>query len=242
MQKRKNLATKKKGMGPLKKVLLLHGWTYTTNKWQPFIKALEKKKIKAQLLKIPGLTQDLKQVWTLDDYVKWLLKKVSKDKCILIGHSNGGRIALAFGLRYPERVEKLILIDSAGIYHKTIYINFKRNIFKIIAKLGKKITNSPTLRKILYKIARESDYEKASPIIRQTMVNLITTDLTNKLSQIKIPTLLIWGENDRTTPLSDGKKLHQLVKDSKLKIIKNARHSPQFTHVSQVVEEIYDYL
>lgn len=224
-------------MGTVKEVLVLHGWTYSTEKWKPFINYLEAKGFAAKLLKIPGLTQKLDSVWNIDDYVDWLKRRVNQ-KIILIGHSNGGRIALAFCLNYPGMVEKLILIDSAGIYHNELPIRIKRTIFKYIAKIGKKIITSEKLRKALYKLSRESDYEKASPVVKQTMINLITLDLTSILSQIKVPTLIIWGQGDKATPLADGKLMHERIKNSKLLIIESARHSPQFTHTKEVVEKI----
>jgi pimeloyl-ACP methyl ester carboxylesterase len=100
----------------MKKVIILHGWAKTLDKWNPLIEELNKKGASANLLRIPGLTEKLEKVWNLSDYVKWLKNIVDKesDKVVLIGHSNGGRIALAFASKYPEKVEKLILIDSAG--------------------------------------------------------------------------------------------------------------------------------
>ncbi|OGE30701.1 hypothetical protein A3C59_03225 [Candidatus Daviesbacteria bacterium RIFCSPHIGHO2_02_FULL_36_13] len=223
------------------KILVLHGWTYSTEKWDPFMDIISSK-TDVELLKIPGLTEKLEAVWNLDNYVEWLKTKIGDSKVILIGHSNGGRISLAFANKYPEKVSKLILIDSAGIYHNELPIRLKRLVFKIIAKLGKKIINSEKLRKILYKLSREGDYENASPTVKKTMLNLITTDISFLLPEIKIPTLIIWGENDNTTPLKDGALMHKLIRGSKLKIISGARHSPQFTHPKEVAKIIYKNL
>lgn len=233
------MANQKTKMGTLKKTLILHGWTYSTEKWEPFITSLKDNGLHAELLKIPGLTEKLDSVWNIDNYVSWLKRKIGSDKkVILIGHSNGGRILLAFALKYPEKVKHLILIDSAGIYHNELPIRLKRFVFKTIANIGRRITKSESLRKTLYKLSRESDYEKASPIVKQTMVNLITFDISSFLSKVKIPTLIIWGGQDKATPLSDGKLMHKLIKGSKLFIIKSARHSPQFTHVDEVTQTI----
>lgn len=223
-------------------IIILHGWATETHKWSLFLNALEDKRFKPNLLKIPGLTQNLNKVWDLNDYVEWLKKKISNSKIVLLGHSNGGRIALAFTNKYPGNVKKLILIDSAGIYHREFALNIKRILFKGVAKLGKKIDPSESLRKILYKLAGESDYKNADPIQRQTMINLITTDLTPLLAKISVPTLIIWGQEDKTTPLSDGEITHKLIKNSKFKIIRGARHSPQFTNPKEVVKIIYEYL
>lgn len=230
-------------MGTINRILILHGWTYQVEKWTPFIKSLEEKGFNVNFLKIPGLTEKLDKVWNIDNYVTWLSEKIgNNEKVVLIGHSNGGRISLCFALKYPQKVKQLILIDSAGIYHNGLPIRLKRFLFKSVAKIGRKITQSETLRKALYKLSREGDYEKASPEVRQTMVNLITFDISGFLDKVKVPTLIIWGQHDTITPLKDGKLMHQLISGSTFKIIKNARHSPQFTNTEEVTQIIYEYL
>ena len=249
----------------MKKIFILHGWTYSIEKWNPFVKLLKQKGIEVNILKIPGLTDKLDKVWELNDYVEWLKQKIDNqevnnltmkqfnNKVILIGHSNGGRIAVAFTNRYPEKVENLILIDSAGIYHNELPLRIKRVVFKTIAKIGAQAFGKArladrrggikkVLRDLLYKIARESDYKNSDENVKQTMVNLISTDLEPILPKIKIPTLIIWGSQDRITPVSDGMLMNSLIKNSKLEIIENARHSPQFTHPEQVAETIINSL
>lgn len=226
-------------MGAMNKVLVLHGWAYSTEKWEPFITSLKNRGFNAELLKIPGLTEKLNSVWEIDNYIEWLNKKIGKEeKVILVGHSNGGRILLAFAIKYPEKIKHIVLIDSAGIYHNELPIRLKRFIFKSLTSVGKKVTKSESLRKLIYRLAKESDYEKAPPAVKQTMANLIKFDVTSFLGKVRIPTLIIWGEEDTTTPLSDGKLIHKLIRGSKLLVIKSAKHSPQFTHVNEVVQTI----
>jgi pimeloyl-ACP methyl ester carboxylesterase len=225
-------------MGAMRKIYILHGWTYSTDKWQDFIKFIKMRNFIPVMLNVPGLTEKTNKVWTLDDYVEWLKDALSDDEAIIIGHSNGGRVALAFAAKYPDRLKLLILIDSAGIYHNELPIRVKRLIFGTVAKLGKKLTSSEKLRALLYKTARENDYKDATPQMRETMANLISTDLTSQLSQIIAPTTIVWGEKDKSTPLSDGKLMHKLIKNSRLFVIKDAWHSPQFTHINEVCQKI----
>jgi pimeloyl-ACP methyl ester carboxylesterase len=227
-------------MGSLKKVFILHGWTSSTEKWQPFIKFIKVAGVNPILLNIPGLTQKTNKIWSLDDYAEWLRKKLDqeKEKPVIVGHSNGGRIAIDFAVKYPEKLKHLVLIDSAGIYHNEFPIRLKRFVFRAIAKMGKKITSSKKLRDLLYKVAREADYKNANAQMRKTMICLISTDLTPQLSKITAPTLIIWGDLDKSTPLSDGKLMHKLIKNSKLYTIKGARHSPHYTHPKKVLRKI----
>ena len=224
----------------MKKVYILHGWAYSTDKWHEFIHLLKMKDFNSILLNVPGLTEQTNRVWTLDDYVEWLKDLLGSEKATIISHSNGGRIALAFAAKYPDKLKQLILIDSAGIYHNELPIRLKRLVFGTAAKLGRKITSSERLRTLLYKVAGESDYKNATPEMRQTMVNMISSDLTPQLNKIMVPTLIIWGQHDKSTPLSDGKLMHRLIKNSKLSVINGARHSPQFTNTKEVCQEILE--
>lgn len=230
------MGNKKKKMG----IVILHGWSYSTEKWKPFLKLLEQNGVAYEMLRIPGLTVPLKSVWTLVDYVDWLDKQVisHKSQVILLGHSNGGRIVAAFAAKYPEKVTYLILIDSAGIVHRNLETLLKRTLFGTAAKLGKKITKSDSIRNLFYKAVGEQDYNKADPILKKTMLNLISQDLESTFSDIKVPTFIIWGEDDKITPLSDGRKIHKLISGSKFEIIKGVKHSPQFTNPEEVFEII----
>ena len=221
------------------KVYILHGWTYSIEKWRPFLDLLEKNGTEYEMLKIPGLTAPLSDVWTLDDYVSWLKPVVSgQGSVVLLGHSNGGRIAAAFTAKYPEMISRLILIDCAGIIQRDFKTLLRKTVFATAAKIGGKVTKSDSIRNLFYKAVGEQDYNKASPILKKTMLNLISQDLEPIFSKISDPTLIIWGNNDKVTPVSDGGKIHKFVSGSKFKIIETAKHSPQFTNPDEVFEII----
>lgn len=226
-------------MATMNTIYILHGWTYTTEKWAPLVEFLRARGLKVKMLQVPGLTDTTDRVWTLQDYVEWLRAEVkAEDKVILLGHSNGGRISLAFTAQHPDKVKQLILIDSAGIYPRGVLISIKRRVFKWIAQVGKKLTRSEKMRGLLYRFARESDYKNATPHMRQTMANLISVDVRPVLPQISVPTFIIWGAQDSATPLSDGKLMHAQIRHSTLHVIPTARHSPQITHPKEVGEYI----
>ncbi len=213
------------------KMIILHGWSYSLDKWRDFIDAMEKHGYECELLAVPGLTQAIDKVWTLDDYIAWLDKLLdSREKPILLGHSNGGRLALAYTHRFPHKVQSLILIASAGVIHKDLKTRAKKTFFKWLAKAGKLLAPSEKLKKILYTFARERDYYQASPIMKQTMINLISVDMVPLLVDINIPTLLVWGEKDRVTPLSDGQTMQAALPKAKLVTLPAAKHAPQFSH------------
>ncbi|MBL7036512.1 alpha/beta hydrolase [Candidatus Microgenomates bacterium] len=225
-----------------KKIFVLPGWAYETKKWDEFIGMLRKDGFNPILLSIPGLTEKIEKPWNIDDYVNWLSSKLKNESQVfLIGHSNGGRIALSYILSNPKKISKLVLLDSAGIYHNEVPIRLKRTLFKYLAKLGKSVTKSDTLKNLMYKFARESDYNQAPEIMKKTMQNLISHDLTQNLQKIRTNTLILWGHDDKVTPLSDGKMMEKNLPNSRLEIVKDARHSPQFSHTENVVKIIDEF-
>lgn len=218
------------------KIFILHGWTYSTESWRPIADALRSRGADVGLLEIPGLTDGTNPVWTLEDYVEWLKGKIQGDQpVVLIGHSNGGRISLAFAAKYPHCVAKLILLDSAGIPAKGLRA-LKKNIFRVVAKVGGALVTSERFRDLLYKFARVGDYREATPEMRQTMANLLSVDLSRVLDKIQCPTLIIWGANDTTTLLSDGELIHRGIRASRMIVIPGARHSPHITHRDKITE------
>jgi len=227
-------------------ILILHGWTssdQTKDKWQPLIKLLEEKKYSVRLLLLPGLTQPLSESWDLEQYVKWLDAQVSVNKqVIIIGHSFGGQLAIKYAAHHPEHLKCLLLIDSSGVPDNRWQKKLKRLVFLTLAKVGRNLPQKKFLKKLLYRLAGERDYYQATEKQKATMRLAIRTDIREEASKIKIPTLLLWGENDQTTPIFMGKTLAMLMQNSQLQIIPNARHSPQYTHPMQVTSIFHNWL
>jgi len=97
----------------MKTLIILHGWQSSKEKWQKV-----KENIESDLPGFKPETQ-LKEPWSLDDYVDWLKDfSQTKEKFFLMGHSFGGRVAIKFALRYPEKLYGLILVSAAGIKKK----------------------------------------------------------------------------------------------------------------------------
>ncbi len=227
----------------MKKVFIIHGWTYTLSAWEECVKELKARHIEPVQLRVPGLTEESSAVWDLEKYVSWLHDKLQGEKdVVLVCHSNGGRIAIAYCTKYPKAVSKLILIDAAGIVHNELPLRMKRLIFGTVATLGKKAISSPLIRKAFYILIRAKDYERAPQNMRETIQNLITIDLTPKLKDITIPTLIIWGKQDSETPLSDAFLMKEHITDSELFVIEKTGHSPHKTHPDQVAEQIAHFV
>lgn len=227
-------------------IYILHGWAIgpkKNEKWQPFINSLKQYGFSVKFLEIPGFSAPPKEEWRLKDFIEWLEKQVKKEnKIILIGHSFGGHISIRFTAKNPEIVEKLILISTAGIRDKSPIKLLKRGIFWIIAKIGKPFKENEKLRNIFYSLIGTRDYLEASPILRKTMKNVLKDEIRDDLIKIEIPTLIIWGKNDKTTPVKHAYLIHRKIRNSKLEIIEDARHSSQFTHPEIVAKLVREFI
>lgn len=232
------------------KIYLLHGWTTaldTQDKWQPFIKLLTEKGYHPVFLKIPGLTAALSHSWDLNDYVSWLESQLKSEKeVILLAHSFGGQLAIKYSAFHQEQIEKLILIGPAGIKDNSERKKLKRIVFAQLARIGKVITKylpgKRFLRCLLYKLAREKDYYDCPSQLRQTMSNVINEDVSDLLEKIKAETLLIWGSEDKEAPFENSKIFERKIDHCHLVSIRNARHSPQYTHTKQVALIVNNFL
>jgi len=212
-------------------VLLLHGWGCSIQTMMPIFNIL-KDKCRVIALDLPGFGEsDIPLVpWNSYDYSQCIIRFIEKigiDSIILFGHSHGGRISIILSSKY-NIVKKLILIDSAGIipkrsmkyYVKVFLFKFSKKVYTIFASGN---TKEQSLEKF-YKKFGSVDYKESHGIMRQTMVKVINDNLIDLLPKIKVPTLLIWGENDQDTPLYMGKIMEEKIGDSGLVTLNGAGH------------------
>lgn len=226
-------------------IWILHGWAAgpgNQEKWQPLIDLLKNHGIKANFLEIPGLDSTLSTPWSLSDYVSWLDSVLPDKPVVLLGHSFGGQLSVRFAATYPQKISSLVLIGPSGIKDVSPKAVVKRQFFKILAKIGKIFTGSETARKLLYKVARESDYLEADGVMKKTMRQVISDQILDDLPKITKPVLLIWGSGDKAAPFKNHKIYQKNVRDLTFTRIEGARHSPQFTNPGIVAEKIADLL
>ena len=222
-------------------VLLLHGWGGEAASFQPVFKWLAQSH-KVYALDLPGFgkSQMPPTAWDTSDYaecVTMFLEKFCIPKAHLIGHSFGGRISIILSAEHPEKVDKLILVDSAGIRPPrttTYYLRVG------IAKVGKLLRHCGTpgtlLANAMSTRTGSKDYQEAREM-RATLVKVVNQDLRALLPRISASTLLIWGEHDRDTPVAFGQIMEQEIPDAGLVILKEAGHFsyldkfPQFCRI-----------
>lgn len=222
-------------------VLLLHGWGSSLEPYRQLINLLSKKYF-VIALDMPGFgkTEEPKHPFGVDDYVDFVLeflKLFSVSKLSLVGHSFGGRVIIKMAnKKLPFAVDKIVLIDSAGIKPQA---SKKKSANQLCYRIGKWFATRKLVAKLFPGLLEKlrvkfgsADYAAASPMMRQCLVKVVNEDLSHLLPGIKAPTLLVWGENDTATPLSDAKKMEAEIPGAGLAVIKNAGH---FSFVEQPV-------
>ena len=220
----------KHGQGE-KVILILPGWGDTRKTFTYLINQL-KEDFTIYIIDYPGFgnspfpNHDL----TIYDYAN-IIRDFLYDKKItnpiIIAHSFGGRIATLLSGYYKEQINKLILIDTAGIKRrKKLFIWLKEKTYKILKKLKKILPEKrkePYHKKLL-QIFGSNDYKTLPEEMYQTFKNVIKEDLKYYLPYIEQDTLILWGEKDKDTPLKDGRLLRKKISNSALIIFPGATH------------------
>lgn len=203
-------------------VILMHGWGCTSATVKSIADAINHQ-MRVYNIDLPGhgASQEPPEVWGVDDFTRQIeefIKVLNIEQPVLIGHSFGGRIAILLSSR--NETGKVMLVDAAGIkpkrplkYYLKVY-SFKAAKKILPVLLGKKVG----LRAIEAWRGKggSADYRNSSPMMRAVMSRCVNEDLKHVMPSIKAPTLLVWGENDTATPLSDAKTMERLIPDAGL--------------------------
>lgn len=224
-----------------KTIYIIHGWTYRIEPWTSTVSLLRSKGYEVKQLRVPGLTSPSDAVWTIDTYVMWLRKQLDGvSQPIVLGHSNGGRIALNYLKKYPGEFETLILLNAAGINVSNQRISLKRRLFQGAAKVLKPLKYIPLVRKVVYRVIGGSDYDQAPPNMKKTLHNMLESDKTLDISTITTPTRILWGRNDPITPIAQGRKMAALLPHATITEVEGWAHAPYITHPNELASAIID--
>lgn len=214
-------------------VVLMHGWGCT----HETVKSIENiclEKHKVYNVDFPGFGKSTEPsvdngLWGVEDYtqlIEHLVKSEHIDNPILIGHSFGGRVAIVFASR--NDTDKVVLVDAAGIKpHRSLKYYYKVYSFKLMKKLTLlfygKVKGQVKLDELRARHG-SSDYRNSSATMRRIMSKVVNEDFKKVMPEIKAPTLLIWGENDKATPVKDARIMERLIPDAGLVIFPDAGH------------------
>lgn len=226
-------------------LLLLHGWRSDSSIWSPVLPYLLEKKFTVFSLDLPGFgkSETPKEPFTLKDYamiVGEFLKKLAIKNCTIIGHSFGGATAIKATTLLYGSIKALVLINSSGIRKPVSSIEGK----KIVAKILKPVFSlnfMQGIKKAIYRLIESEDYI-ATPELKETYLNIIKEDLSNQLTNIKQKTLLIWGAEDKDTPIKYAYQMKQSIPQARLEILKAAGHFSFIDKPEEFKEKLNNFL
>lgn len=233
-------------------LLIWHGWGGSSDSWQK-IQEILSQNFQVFSLDLPGFgkSSNPPNSWRVDDYLSILsnfIEKKSLNDFYLVGHSFGGGLAAKFTAENPQKVKALVL-TGAAIFRSKKRLNWRQKIASGLAKFGSIFERMPLIGKSLYPLARRfiyrfagvHDYSRANSVMKEIFKNVISEDLSSCLPQIKTPTLILWGRNDKSTPMQDALAAQKLIFGSQLKIIKKANHSPHLTQPEETARSISSF-
>ncbi len=215
-------------------VVLVHGLGGRCEDWRNLAPYLVRMGYRVYMPDLPGYGRSDKPAdfsYSIPDEagaVVGFMDAVGLKQVELAGWSMGGWIAQYLAAKYPERVERLILIDSAGLYEPPAWNTelFTPTSAVELDQLDALLMPHPPQVPafIAADILRVS--QNRAWIIHRALTSMLaghdTTD--TMLPQLKMPVLIVWGALDHITPLSQGEKMHRLIPQSQLEVVPACGH------------------
>ncbi len=252
-----------KGEGP--PLILLHGFLYHSMTWDRVLDALALKfRVYALDLLGFGYSSRLES----GDYsyslyaeqVRQFMDALGLTTASVVGHSMGGGTAIQFAVQHPERVDKLILVDSAGlprppsvterIYALPFLGEFflalppKANLKRTLQSL---VFHDPTLVTDAYVDAVGQPLQIVGSgravlnILRSRMAGGLRVEV-ERLGGVGKPILLLWGREDKLLPLALGEEMHRLLPGSRLEVLDGVGHNPHEEAPEKATDVLVEFL
>lgn len=207
--------------------------------------------------------------FTTEFYVEFLgrfLDALGLEKASLVGISLGAGMALGFALRSPERVDKLVLVDSFGLgrrnpWPRLTYLSIRLPLLdrlawaafaksRWIAKLGlqmivydSSVITSELIGEISTDLRKPGAGQAARSFQRaEVRWNGVRTSFVNRLSELEVPTLILHGANDRLVPVSWAKRAHRLIRGSELHILPECGHWLNWERPEELSRIVQEFL
>jgi pimeloyl-ACP methyl ester carboxylesterase len=241
------------GTGPT--VILLHGLGGSSQAWQLNIGPLAEKfhvfvpdQIGFGKSDKPFVNYRMR---TYVDFLDQFCTQLKIERASLVGNSMGGWIAAAFTIAFPDRVDRLVLEDAAG-YRPPKDFDL-RSLYSLnpTTRVGMKILTA----KVFYNKAFSSDAAVDQALafrmaagdgytINSIVESIIRGEdfLDETVKTIKRPTLIVWGREDGLTPLADGERFNKDIAGSKLVVIDQCGHVPNFEKAAEFNAAVIKFL
>lgn len=180
-----------------------------------------------------GNSDEPREPWNVDAYADFFcsfMEALGIKKAVLLGHSYGGRVIIKLAARenIPFEIEKIVLVDSAGVMpERSASQKFKVRMYKIKRNfLTSKPVHSMFPEVIDYWMSKQGseDYRTASPMMKKCLVMAVNEDLQHLMPSVKQEVLLVWGDLDMDTPISDAHKMEEKMPNAALVVLTGTDH------------------
>jgi pimeloyl-ACP methyl ester carboxylesterase len=193
-------------------------------------------------------------VWGVEEYGRFVQLQITNYKLqikspntnvVILGHSFGGQV-LAHLISHNPTICDGAIFAASSIVREDFLI--KRTALGLVAKVGKGIFLLPGLKqfsglakKILYRASDSPDYQKTSGIQRDIYKKIIRQDQTACLDSISLPSLVVWGDKDRMTPLKYGTMIVKRLKQATFVVIPNGTHGLHLETKQKLLDAVSDF-
>jgi pimeloyl-ACP methyl ester carboxylesterase len=205
------------------RLVLLHGLSGSARWWRRNVPALARRYrvVLPELLGFGGspAPERLPPVDETADVLDRWMEALRLDRVHLVGHSMGGQIAIHFAARHPTRLDRLVLVDAAGIPRPLT----PRNLLRFALEVG------PLWRwgdpRFLPTVVRDALAAGPRTVVG-AIGHILRDDVRPLLARVAAPTLVVWGERDNLVPLAHGGTLREGIPHSQLAVLRGAGHNP----------------
>ena len=205
-----------------------HGWGHTHQNMLPLAQAM-RRSARSILIDFPGFgaSPPPPGPWRTEDYAdataEWL-DSLPPARRIWIAHSFGCRVGLQLTARHPETLAGLCLIAAAGLPpQRTPWARARVTARRWAFRLARQFTPEGPARDRLRRRFGSADYRAAGPL-RPILVKAVGEDLTAIASTVRVPAVLVYGDQDRETPPEMGRRLNSLMPQSRLYVLRGFDH------------------
>ena len=231
-------------------VLLIHGSGLTHIVWSLHEQFYTSQGFNVLSVDIPGHgnseVPSLKSIEEISDWIKSLMFKLNIKKIIIIGHSQGGLVGIDFASRYPELIEKLVLVANS----------YKMPVNQELIDLAEAGDEKAVLLMMKWAYEGSKAFIGGNPVKKilnsaRDIREVLAVDLNacnnykngqNAIKEINCPTLCIFGDIDKMVPVKAGLKMSEQIKNSKTKIIHDCGHMIMFEKAFEMRKLVQEFI
>ena len=202
-------------------VLGLHGWRRDRSDLLPALGGLQ-----ALSLDLPGFgsTPAPATSWGAADYAELVATVIAElpEPVVVLGHSFGGRVAVALGAAHPELVRGLVL---TGVPLLRAPSSGRASLgFRAARALNRVRLVSDTRMEALRRTRGSADYQAATGVMRDVLVRLVNESYDNELRALRCPVRMVWGELDTAAPVAMARAAAAMIADCSLQVLDGVDH------------------